>query len=696
MLLKTFTIGLFLTMMGYQTTITAQKDTIYYDQDWDETTKTNAHFYRPMPLEQDGNRTLFKDYYIDGTLQFEAWQKKLDTTETSFLGSNKYYYDGKVVWYYANGNKRTVMHYKNRKQNGPEIKYYENGAIKSELEMIDDEQQSSKSYSKEGKLRTELQFKNGYPAEGVGSCFIQYKEGRRIGEKLYYENTDILAYERVCPDKGCYDENTEIFYDKIGAIIQKNTCIDEEVIEGRAITFYKGDDCGYVKAIKTMTTVENTNFNGPFVKYDSNGDVLYKGMYKNHYPNEGTFEHEDDDRLLYVSEYKKGSKNGTETVWNKEKIIAEGFYVEGVKQNGTFVEQRQFTGWSKIPIILNLKDGKEEGKQIFYNSARDMTMGFYHAKAGKKDGAYAAYYYDGEVLAEATYKDGKPFDGSVLFNDEYRFYKNGERLRENIHEDMEEKERLEAFSKGSDTVTGSYNMGGFEMAASMVFLDTHQFFFSLSVGSLDLTTYGAYHLKNGTLKLQMPEEQKLDFMIYGKKDAALKDSVVIQYYNYDADSKPVVQLNKQWLTLEDVTEPNGERSRQNKETFTIPIKKLNTLNLGLRSRAKKGIVLKSLLEADSLKDFNSFIIAYNVTAKEIKQFEKGTFTFNGDNLVSDGKEKQKRPLSEADKENILDYIIENKAFPHYIQNFSYEKIKLHSKATDQKIKKYTQLLKTEE
>ena len=54
------------------TTIIAQNDTIYYNQDWDETTRLNASFYRPMPLKKDGDKELIKDYYMNGTLQFES------------------------------------------------------------------------------------------------------------------------------------------------------------------------------------------------------------------------------------------------------------------------------------------------------------------------------------------------------------------------------------------------------------------------------------------------------------------------------------------------------------------------------------------------------------------------------------------------------------------------------------------------
>ncbi|MDO6808735.1 hypothetical protein Q4603_08940 [Zobellia galactanivorans] len=692
---KYYTLCLLVFTLFFQTEINAQNDTIYYDHNWGETTKSNASFYRPLPLKQDGNKYLVKDYYIDGTLQFEGWELRMDATEATPLGANTYY-DGTVVWYYPNGHKKTTITYKNKKENGAITSYYENGAVKSDAEVLDGEWQSSKSYDKEGKLLTTLHYKDGRANEGISKCFIQYKEGRIIAEQLYYENTKILAYERICPDKGCYDENTEIFYDKSGRVIQKNNCMDEKVLDGAAISFFKGNRCGYVKGIKSITKIEHGGFNGPYTRYDNNGDVIYSGIYKDNEPYEGTFETEDEDNLTYITTYTKGTKNGKETVWNKGKKIAEGFYKEGLKQDGTFVEKRQFTGWSKIPIIVNLKDGKEEGQQKFYNVARDMTIGYYHAKAGIKEGAYAAFYYDGEVLAEATYKDGKPFEGIVLINDEYRAYKNGVRIRENVVVDSEEQERLQAFSKGSDTVEGGYNMGGFEMASSIVFLDTHQFFFSLSVGSMDLVMYGAYHLKNGSLKLQVPKEQKQAFAVYGRKDDTLKDTVRIQYYNYDSPSKPLLQLNKQWYALDDDPQEAMQNYSHSYETFQVDVKKPTSLKLGIKTKDGQSKILHSILEAETLQAYNDFIIAYNVTSDEIRKFENAEFTFKGENLIVDGKEKKKRLLSPEDKEDVLDYIIENRGFPAAIKNNTYKKIKLKDKTVDKTIKKYTNLIKIEE
>ena len=657
----------------------SQNDTIFYNQKWKETSKSKATFYRPLPLKQFGEKSFIKDYYIDGTLQFKGWSKTTDLDN---------FYIGKVVWFYANSNRKTEITYVNGIMNGAEINYYENGEIKKERKIVNNEIENSKSYNKKGELLNTIRYKNGSPFEGVSDCFINYKNGKRIGKTLYYENTNIPAYISKCTKEVCYNWNTETYYNRDGSILQENK--KQELKEGKEIEYYKTDICGYVKSIKSFKTFKNGHLNGPFVRYDLNKNVLYKGNYKDSQPQNGTFELSKLS-LTFISEYKNGRKNGLEFVINKGKKIAEGVYLNGKRQTGTFVEERRFTNQFKIPIIINLINGVEEGKQKYYNAARDMTMGYYHAKKGKKNGAYAVFDYNKNLIAEATYKNGKPYDGTVMNNRKQRLYKNGERLRENTHIDLVEIDRMHAFTKGSDKIEGSYNMGGFEMAGAIVFLDTYQFLYSLSVGSLDLVAYGAYHIKNGKLTLKVPEEQKQAYVVYGRKDPNLKDSIQISYYNYNARSKPLIQLNKQWYAIGDPKQQQGRiRERRGADSFKIGIKKLSSMNIGLKKERhnKSDIVLKSVLKTETVKDYNNFIIAYHTTNREITELEKSTFSIKEGNIING---KKKRTITEEEKENVLDYIIENKSFPYNIKSNTFQKIKLYSRQSNKKIKKYLQL-----
>ena len=87
--------------LGISTVAFAQKDTLYFDADWDVVSKEYAEFYRPLPLEKSGKFWLIKDYYMDGTLQFIGHT----------IDENKDVLHGDVIWYYRNGKIQDKVKY---------------------------------------------------------------------------------------------------------------------------------------------------------------------------------------------------------------------------------------------------------------------------------------------------------------------------------------------------------------------------------------------------------------------------------------------------------------------------------------------------------------------------------------------------------------------------------------------------------
>lgn len=65
----------------------------YFDKDWKETARSNAKFYRLMPLKEVGELVLIQDFYIDGTPQVEGYAYKKDDD----------FYVGDISWYDENG-----------------------------------------------------------------------------------------------------------------------------------------------------------------------------------------------------------------------------------------------------------------------------------------------------------------------------------------------------------------------------------------------------------------------------------------------------------------------------------------------------------------------------------------------------------------------------------------------------------------
>ncbi|KGK28731.1 hypothetical protein [Cellulophaga sp. E6(2014)] len=132
---------------------------IYFDKDWNTTTKEKAEFYRLLTKKND---SLFhiKDFYINGKLQMEGHISELEN-ETL---------EDKIVWYTAEGKITNSATYKKGILHGPSITYLDNGKIDYTTEYkngeIYDGIYSSrysdayfKQYYAHGKLLKQVEFK---------------------------------------------------------------------------------------------------------------------------------------------------------------------------------------------------------------------------------------------------------------------------------------------------------------------------------------------------------------------------------------------------------------------------------------------------------------------------------------------------------------------------------------------------------
>jgi len=106
------------------------KDTIWYDANWNKSTKNVASYYRPFPEKKDNGYWLI-DYYLSGAKQMEAHSNAPDSE----------FFNGTVTWYYENGNVMQTVNYKDNVLYGERKNYHESGPLKSQY-----------SYNKEGKI----------------------------------------------------------------------------------------------------------------------------------------------------------------------------------------------------------------------------------------------------------------------------------------------------------------------------------------------------------------------------------------------------------------------------------------------------------------------------------------------------------------------------------------------------------------
>jgi antitoxin component YwqK of YwqJK toxin-antitoxin module len=101
---------------------------IYLDSLRNETSEENYQYYRIVKeYYSQKENYIFLDYYKSGILLMAGNSKKREVLNS----------DGQFVYYFENGKKEKVMYYKDSKPIGKEYNWYENGAIKSEIEHLE-------------------------------------------------------------------------------------------------------------------------------------------------------------------------------------------------------------------------------------------------------------------------------------------------------------------------------------------------------------------------------------------------------------------------------------------------------------------------------------------------------------------------------------------------------------------------------
>jgi len=146
----------------------AQGKNIWYNANWQVTTKEKATFYR-IPSQKRGKGYWFQDFYISGKKQMEGLSLKKD----------KEFYDGLVIWYYENGTIFQKVNYLNGYLYGKRLIYYENGNLKESLFYERGRKnKQGKEYYPDGRLK----------AQG------KYLNDKKVGnwKRFYYDG---VAYE---------------------------------------------------------------------------------------------------------------------------------------------------------------------------------------------------------------------------------------------------------------------------------------------------------------------------------------------------------------------------------------------------------------------------------------------------------------------------------------------------------------------
>jgi protein TonB len=176
-------------------------DTVYFSEDWNETTKANAAFYRL--IKKENNLYVVQDYYKNKVLQMEG----------SFTSLHPELYEGYFKYY----NEKSVLikegEFKKNVEEGEWKLYYDKGKLmRVEHYLHGNLEGNLKSYYPNEKLRREEEYKNGkllkgncYTAKGKDTAFYaSYKTpeftGGLVALKQYL--SDNMKYPKDALEKG--------------------------------------------------------------------------------------------------------------------------------------------------------------------------------------------------------------------------------------------------------------------------------------------------------------------------------------------------------------------------------------------------------------------------------------------------------------------------------------------------------------
>ncbi len=405
------------------------KDVIYYDKDWKETSKENAAFFRPLPMNVVGKYQLIRDYFIKGNLQMQGYSLK--NNEKELIGDVSYYdefnqesissenniegLNGTFSYYYFDGKLWKTTTYKNGKLNGKTTYFFNDGTIMLDG-LFENGNCISGSFSIDTKLNSDFRLKKGEPE-------------KQITKVLYWDNSKQIAQKQIILLKK-YDKKLigQQNFDKNGKLIQKLTetafpsehYYDEGISDGIKFDYYTRQGCAI--NVKSENHYSNDKKNGVSINYDISGKIINKVIFKNDLPVNGLFVNKLNSNLIVTSNYKNSLKEGEEIAkTDKDSIIAKGIYKDGKPFNGQFVTPK-IEGDEDENFLRNYINFEQVGLQQVFD-AYNKVFESYFLKNGMKEGIVATIIDD--IKSEVEYKNNLPYDGILKSKNHETIYKNG-------------------------------------------------------------------------------------------------------------------------------------------------------------------------------------------------------------------------------------------------------------------------------
>lgn len=287
---------------------------------------------------------------------------------------------------------------------------YSNGAVKSVATYKDNKKELQISYNEQGDEIARMVYEGYYPFSGTeinGNKTVTYANGELVTEINYYPKTKLIFNKKT--------KEKEIYYDIEGRVIGSL----EVKYENKYVKPLNGKRfyVGYDKDISSKETykdgfvTERTTYSTKFMSESEKVDFKHTEYFK-----EASY-----DRAREVNYYSNGSKQSDISYIGYEKVLGK-FYNDKDELLGTYDYEKKdgtlYEFFNNSNVIRLFKE-QANGNLV---RLKKYDYGNYR-KYGDIDAVLIkdiditccskSYKKNGNVFAEATYKDGKIWEGTV-------------------------------------------------------------------------------------------------------------------------------------------------------------------------------------------------------------------------------------------------------------------------------------------
>lgn len=364
------------------------QETIYFDEDWKETNKKNAKYFRKIDQSQD----LYKitDFFITGEKQFEG--KSSSKSEPLSL-------EGVAIWYNKDGKISQKGNFKNNIPNGEITRYYSDGTLKSSGHYIDGKLNGLYSeYFPSG----EISAQGNFITDKMDGVFEKYKSPGKLDFKLNYKN-------------GIVDGPYE-FYNSNNSLFMKGNAKNNSQ-EGLCQEFF------YEGELRAQYEIKNGKIDGLYLEFNKEKDTITIAQFK-----DGKALNFKSNSLSTINGSKFSAKmtlvNSIEnwTIYRDEKIIIKSFYENG-KKTGLW-NIYNYNGSKLIQTIDFEKNSSCEDKYI-QETKIDFSPNFSLSER---------FNFDHNVLETRDCEDAIVKNLVENFDDEHPFYHITKTVNKNLSE----------------------------------------------------------------------------------------------------------------------------------------------------------------------------------------------------------------------------------------------------------------------